>query len=314
MKPPKRPTGRSAGLPTRPTEPMQQGRAKLQIPKPAKRVKSAKVDKGSLKREQRRLDTIRNVSRAQRKHQTRQLASEVRRFTSATRKRRIIWGTSFATAGILLSILLATWFTPILAIQKIEIIGLNRLNEKTVAKAVSDLVGTPLTLVDENQIALRLQNFPLIESFSTVSNPPHTLELRIVERHPIAMVQVSGQPYLFDAAGVQVGQASEKDNLPMVIITGNPAKSKNYRQAIDVLLSLPIELNNRIASIRALSKDNVQLTLTGSVSRTVIWGDSSQSILKSKVLSALLKTTRRNISVIFDVSSPEAPAVRYLNY
>lgn len=221
------------------------------------------------------------------------------------------------TAGSLLALfglLLATWFTPIFAIEKIEISGLQRLKPATVMNAVANLKGASLTLLDENQIQNRLKGFSLIESFSVVANPPHTLELHIVERQPIAIVKIGGTRYLYDPAGVQIGVAASDDRYPTVSVKGEPSKSDTYHAAIDVMLALPVELSGQVATIEANSRDNVKLTLAGNVSRSVVWGDSSQSVLKSKVLAALIKTTKVNRSVVFDVSSPNAPTVRFLNF
>lgn len=242
------------------------------------------------------------------------LSAEIRRFTIATRRRRIITFTMLGSFLSLFALLLATWFTPLLAIEKIEVTGLNRLKDKSVLSAVASLKGTPLTLLDENQIAQRLKAFPLIESFSVVSNPPHTLEIHIVERQPIAIVKVGGTSYLYDPAGVQIGVARSTDEYPVVDVNADPAKSDNYSAAIDVMLAMPVELMGQISSVNAVSPSNVQLSLRGSQYRRVIWGDSSQSVLKSKVLAALIKTTKKNRSVTFDVSSPTAPTVRYINF
>ncbi|MEO0048738.1 MAG: hypothetical protein RL556_70, partial [Actinomycetota bacterium] len=73
-------------------------------------------------------------------------------------------------------------------------------------------------------------------------------------------------------------------------------------------------LANSIQTIEAITKDNVMLTLKGKVYRSVIWGGSDNSVLKSKVLTALMKTTKKSAAVTFDVSSPNAPAVRYSNF
>lgn len=253
-------------------------------------------------------------ARAQFKNEQRQVRAQIKRFTVATRKRRVI---TMVTAGSFLSLfalLLATWFTPMLAIEKIEISGLSRLKEKTVMNSVASLKGTPLTLLDENQIRDRLKAFVLIESFSVVSNPPHTLEIHIVERQPIAIVQVGGTNYLYDPAGVQIGVAKYSDKYPKLTINSDPSKSDEFRAAIDVMLAMPVELSGEIATVSATSKDSVKLTLHGAASRSVLWGDSSQSVLKSKVLAALIKNTKANRSVVFDVSSPTAPTVRYLNF
>jgi cell division protein FtsQ len=70
----------------------------------------------------------------------------------------------------------------------------------------------------------------------------------------------------------------------------------------------------RVSEINAKTKDDVSLRLRGYAGQRIIWGDSSQSVLKSKALAALLKNQKTTDNVTFDVSSPDAPVVRYGNF
>lgn len=288
----------------RPAQPA--AKATATVPKPAAVT--------NLRDEKRRLQDRRKLASQTAGNERKKIRSEIKRFTVASRRRRTITFISFGSVLSLLGLLMATWLTPMLAIEKIEISGLSRLKEKTVLNAVASLKGTPLTLLDENSVAQRLGSFALIESFSVVSNPPHTLEIHIVERQPIAIVAVGSTNYLYDPAGVQIGVAKSSDKYPIVEIDADPATSEKYQLAIEVMLALPVELSGEVATVKATSQASVSLTLRGKVSRSVIWGDASSSILKSKVLAALIATTKTGRSVVFDVSSPDAPTVRYLNY
>lgn len=176
---------------------------------------------------------------------------------------------------------------------------------------MSSLIGTPLTLVSEDEIAQRLKGFSLIESFTTVSLPPHTLEIAIVERQPIGLVQVGGTNYLYDPAGVQIAPSADTSKYPQILTDGDPRTSPQFDSAVEVLLSLPMKLFPRVASIQATSKDDVRLRLRGVANQQILWGDASQSLLKSKVLAALMANTRKSARVTYDVSSPDTPTVRY---
>jgi cell division protein FtsQ len=55
----------------------------------------------------------------------------------------------------------------------------------------------------------------------------------------------------------------------------------------------------------------VRLQLRGYSAQLIIWGDSSQGTLKSKVLAALIANQKQSDRVTYDVSSPSAPVVRY---
>lgn len=79
-------------------------------------------------------------------------------------------------------------------------------------------------------------------------------------------------------------------------------------------MALPEELLDQVEFIEARSKDDVQMSLRTSRDQRIIWGDSSDSVLKSKVLQALMANHRKTQSVTFDVSSPNAPVVRFDNF
>jgi cell division protein FtsQ len=100
----------------------------------------------------------------------------------------------------------------------------------------------------------------------------------------------------------------------VIAIQGLPEKSKEFKAAIDVLLALPADLLQRVAEIDAKSKDDVTLRLRGYAGQRIIWGDGSNSVLKSRVLDALIANQKKTDRVTFDVSSPNAPVVRYGNF
>ncbi len=239
------------------------------------------------------------------------LSPEARRFTAYSRRRRAITLSVLAAFGSLLLLVLATIFTPLLAVEKISVTGANRIQVKALNKALAEQLGTPLPLISANKISDSLENFPLIESFSVISLPPHTLRIHIIERQPICIVSVGGVDYLYDPAGVRVGKASNSDKYPQLSIAGNPKGSREFEAAIDVLLALPNSIFLRVSSIDAKTKDQVTLRLRGNSGQRIIWGDGSQSVLKSKTLEALIKNQKRSDYVTFDVSSPTTPVVRY---
>jgi cell division protein FtsQ len=99
-----------------------------------------------------------------------------------------------------------------------------------------------------------------------------------------------------------------------ILISENPLNSQRFRNSIEVLMALPEELLDEVEFIEARSKDDVQMSLRSSRNQRIIWGDSSDSALKSKVLQALMLNHRKTQSVTFDVSSPNAPVVRFDNF
>jgi cell division protein FtsQ len=199
-------------------------------------------------------------------------------------------------------------FSPLLAIEKIVLVGVESLSEKSILKDLDYLKGRPLPQVTNDEVTKKLSKYELIDSVSVVSVPPNTLKVVIAERTAIAIVSVNGVNYRYDAVGVQLGRASQNDKLPAILGSGNPGSSKSFSRAVTVILSLPIALLPKVESIRAASTDNVILTLRQNRQR-VLWGDSAQPGLKSKVLSALMKNYDDRVGLTFDVSSPNQPSV-----
>jgi cell division protein FtsQ len=302
----------STGLPRAPVVVSKSNVTDLRSIKKIKNSTKKTTQKGSLKLENKRLLRIRKSGKS-RGIFSKQRA-EVRRFTAATRQRRIIFGAVAASLGLLLVLVLATVFTPILSVEKIEVGGLKRLQEKSIVNALTSQIGKPLPTINSAEIATALKPFALIESFSIVSLPPHTLKIQITERQPIGVIAVGGTQYLYDPAGVRIGIASGSENLPAITIEGLPEKSANFKSAIKVLLALPADLLQRVAEINAKSKDDVTLRLRGYSGQRIVWGDESNSVLKSRVLDALIVNQKKTDQVTFDVSSPNAPVVRYGNF
>ena len=94
----------------------------------------------------------------------------------------------------------------------------------------------------------------------------------------------------------------------------SPEIRKKFRNAIEVLMALPENLLDEVEFIEARSKDDVVMSLRSEKNQRIVWGDSSDSVLKSKVLQALMANHRKTQSVTFDVSSPNAPVVRFDNF
>jgi cell division protein FtsQ len=266
----------------------------------------------SKKQQQQKLLKIRKSSK--RNSMFSRLSPEAKRFTAKSRKRKTVLLIVVSSLGALLALVFATVFTPLLAVEKIEVGGLKRLKEKSIVNALTSQIGKPLPMVSPAEISKALTAFALIESFSVVSLPPHTLKIQISERQPIGVILLGGTNYLYDPAGVRIGIASGGERLPKISITGDPEDSKEFDAAIEVLMALPASLLERVSEINAKSKDDVTLRLRGYSGQRIIWGDGSDSVLKSKVLDALVANQKETDRVTFDVSSPNAPVVRYGNF
>lgn len=266
--------------------------------RPLKTPKPGKPNLSVLKRQEKRLKAHERGARSG--------ISRIRPRVSLAKRLWVAVGISLALLVVLVIIAV---FSPLLAIQKIEIVGNSKVSSKELSKDLSFLKGLPLPQVSNEAIVSKLSKYQLIDSVSAVSLPPSTLRVVIVERKALAKVTINGIDYLYDAVGVQLGRAQSSDKLPTIFAAGDPKTSTSFKQSIEVLLSVPVALLPKIAGIQALSKDNVTLFLRSS-NQKVLWGDDSQRALKAKVLMALLAHYDGKYGLTFDVSSPNNPTVR----
>lgn len=256
-----------------------------------------------------------SLARAPRRALARDLESAVlNKIASARRTRRIATTLSVGSVIVLGILTAVATFSPLLAIQQVSVVGTQRLNPDEVSQALAGHIGTPLPLLNQDEVAKSLAGFALIESFAATAVPPNSLQVRISERQALCIIEVEGALWLHDPAGVRIALAQPTDLLPRIVISEEPTTSQGFRDAVDVLLALPIELLTQVELIQANTKDDVQMSLRGSLGQRISWGDSSDAVLKSKVLQALIANNQGATGVTFDVSSPNAPVVRFDNF
>lgn len=212
---------------------------------------------------------------------------------------------------LLLTLVLVAVFSPLLAVEKVEVLGNARISSKSLQGALKSQLGRPLPQVTVDDITKELEDFTLIQSVSVVNLPPHTLQVRVVERQPICIIETARGRFLYDPAGVRIDAAGATNKYPVVQAAGNTGNSAEFRAAVKALMALPVSLYPRVALVTANSIDSITFKLRGWAGQRVIWGDSSQAALKSRVLAALIANQKKSDRVTYDVSSPSAPTVRY---
>jgi cell division protein FtsQ len=222
-----------------------------------------------------------------------------------------ILGRSLLIGGplALVALVLATFVTPLLAIENISVSGTERISGATIEKSLQGLISRPLTTISDSEITELLADFALIETFAIQAVPPHTLEVKIRERQPIVVIAKAGKNFLYDPAGVRIAQMTKEDEYPFLSIGTNDLASPEFKTAVKVLLSLPLKNYERVFSIEVSSSLTTILTLRTSNIK-VIWGGVNDPLLKAEVLDSLIATKLKK-GVQIDVTSPNSPVVTY---
>ena len=248
---------------------------------------------------------------------SRELINQERRKKTRSRKPRnslgpfAAWGRLIGlfTPVMIVSLLVAAFFTPLFAVKQIVVTGTDRLEAERLATSLETLIDKPLTMISTEDVAKLLAGYELIETFALQAEPPSTLRVKIRERQPLVILTLSGQNFMFDAAGVRIAQATSGDSYPLLKFQGNPQQDPRFKHAVELLLGLPLETYQGIQSLSVSEQLTSQFTLRdGGID--VFWGSNSDPLLKAEVLDSLLKTSGERLSRV-DVSSPNAPVVGF---
>lgn len=252
--------------------------------------------------------SLRDVWRASRARR-RALRAEVRRFTVRQRRRRMMWIGIAAAVAVLVLGTVGAAYSPLFAVQRIEVVGTSQLDAGEVTAALDGQLGTPLALVDSSEVKAALVRFPLVESYTLEARPPHDLVVRIVERTPVGVLRSAAGYTVVDAAGVALSTTPEAPSGQPLLSVPAGTNSPAFRAAGTVMRALPAPIRLQVTAVSATTADDVTLTLGGTDSQ-VVWGSAEDSALKAFTLEKVMQSHAPQNTRVYDVSSPSAIVVR----
>lgn len=241
----------------------------------------------------------------------RRVEGDAARFLESRRRRQrrllVSLGGLVALALIVTGIVLS----PLMTLTTVVITGRESVAEKVITGAVTDQLGKPLALLDTDAIRARLTSVTRIQSFATEIQPPHTLVIRIVERHPIGYMANGVKWDLVDAAGVVIDTVTSPPTAVPLLSVG-ATTDLAFSAVVDTLAALPDSFSNDIAGIAAPTRDSIELTMRGTPHR-IIWGSPDNTPLKAIVAKRALAIARsRGGTYEIDVSAPDNIVLRPL--
>lgn len=238
------------------------------------------------------------------------------------------WFGVIATLLVLGLVGYLVFFSPVLDVRQVRLVGGDRFTQAQLDEIAATELGRPLALADGDVIISQVTGFPAVRDAQVVRAWPHTLEVRVDERVPVASVPAgdagSGDGYdLVAGDGVHIERVVQAPaNLPGIDAQARDAGRQTVTAVATVLAALGPDLRGEIVEATAASPDSIQLLvevpvrpdpdvsdqaaegLTREV--TVQWGSAEESALKAEVLAALLMTRADE----YDVSAPRTPVTR----
>lgn len=230
----------------------------------------------------------------------------------AKRRRRLVVGTLAALAVLIAGLLAAAVYSPVLALTTVSVEGTKMLTPDQIKTALAPLQGKPLPQISDDDVTALLRPLVQVKEVTTEARPPSTIQVKVTERVPVALVK-QGQTYqMVDVDGVKLSDTADPASTRLPVIDGgNGTLPKDlFRATTEVLGALPAEVLSRLASASASSGDAVELKLVDG--QTIVWGNAGEKELKARVLQALLKAPAdpKNPVRIYDVSVPRHPVTR----
>lgn len=230
----------------------------------------------------------------------------------AKRRKRNVLITVCTVLAVVLAILAAAIFSPVLAVGTVSVSGTRLVTAEQVKAALDPLKGRPLPQVSDEEVARLLEPLVQIKSVSTQARPPSELAVEVHERVPVALVKQGEQYQLVDVDGVVLGTTADTASVSLPVIDGGAGTigKELFQATAAVLGALPLDVLARLSNASAQSVDAVELKLVDG--QTIVWGNAGEKELKAKVLEALLKVPAdpKNPVRVYDVSAPRHPVTR----
>jgi len=197
------------------------------------------------------------------------------------------------------------FFSSYLAVQGVQVTGVSQLKESDVERAAGVPEGDPLARVDLDRIRTRVESLAAVKSADVTRQWPDEVRIAVVERKPVAVVEIGGQLRGMDDGGVVFrSYARAPADLPRVQTSAGTG-TEALREGALVVGSLPGDLAAKVDHVDVQTVDEISLQLRDG--REVEWGSAERSEQKAAVLADLLVAVDAQR---YDVSVPGQPTTR----
>ena len=162
----------------------------------------------------------------------------------------------------------------LLAVDRVIVQGNQRLSVGEIEALVSDVRGQSLLTVDLHLFQTRLLGSPWVQSVTVRRILPSTVDVRIVERDPVAIARLGQQLYLVDGTGVIMGEyGPQYSDFDLPIVDGmaapasegggiDPARAQLAARFLASMAGRP-ELRRSVSQVDVSREGNVTVLLGG---------------------------------------------------
>lgn len=228
----------------------------------------------------------------------------------AAGRKRLRWVLAITAALAVIVAGLAVLGSGSFAVEDVEVIGAERIDEDALADVVAELEGTPVLLVDTDAAEQQLEAIPWVERARVTTDFPHGATIELVERTPLVTYEApDGKWRVLDADG-RVLAIDAKANAAYLPITGAdltelPLGTFDQRlSAAATLVSALGDLRPEAKSV-SISVDSSDLRLVLQDGTEVRFGEAEDLITKLVRLRAKLNELDGDRVRYIDVATAE---------
>lgn len=219
-----------------------------------------------------------------------------------------------ALAALLVVAAAAGWLwlrdSSLVAVEQVEISGVSGQEAAQVTQALERAARGMTTLnVDEEALRKAVAIYPQVADVRVEADPLHRLAITVVQRHPVAALEVGEQLTPVAADGTVLGQHADAENLPVLPISALPAGGRltDGRAAalLAVVAAAPEATRRYVERLEVADGGGIQAQLRDGP--LVLLGDAERPYAKWIAMGRVLGDEGSAGAGYIDVRLPERP-------
>ena len=242
--------------------------------------------------------------------------SDPRRRRTAARSRRRRYFARAALAGVIATAVWGAFFSPVLRVREIKVVGARYTGADVVRDAVEEEAADNLLMVSASGVADIAERLPWVKEATVDRMLPGTVRVKVIEWRPAAIVANGDDLWTVDSRGHVLEEGGAVHRLPILtgfegttFEEGTRVQAPEALAALSTLRSLPRKLRSKVEAVFAPSSERVTIALRGGTQ--VRYGAAEHMGSKNEVLQVILRRLEREGVAVgyIDVRVPTNPAV-----